>query len=318
MKALILNLILAVAVGAIVSVPGSAKAGEYGLIRRLVVFPVLVPEEISDVAEQVWWDMREQLTRDRRFLLASKYFLQKKDVYQPRGALSPADAIILGKLLDAHALVVTYLQKNTLYMVVYSGEDGSLFWKQKLNLHQSIRIPRQLGKAVNALVNDFLASLPYQGFQIVDALIGQSVFEQDGAELSKVEIGKGSQIQVGDPVQWIRLTRVNLEPLFADGGRITVFAEGKVTKVEPQHVLVEVTRAKNKNEINEAELVRFPAELKRLNENMAIEEELKRKISPEFISNEIESVNAQKNANKPLASSLAWIMGMVAYLLLAF
>ncbi|MDZ4663176.1 MAG: hypothetical protein SGJ18_16315 [Pseudomonadota bacterium] len=298
--------------------PSASHALEYGLIRRLVVFPILVPEEISDVAEQVWWDMREQLTRDRRFLLASKYFLQKKDVYQPRGALSPADAIILGKLLDAHALVVTYLQKNTLSMVVYSGEDGSLFWKKKLNLHQSVRVPRQLSKAVSTLVNDFLATLPYQGFQIVDALIGQAIYEQDGVELAKVEIGLQSQIQVGDPVQWIRLTRVNLEPLFADGGRITVFAEGKVAKVESQHALVEVVRAKNKNEINEADLVRFPAELKRLNEDLAMEEELKRKISPEFISSELESVNAQKNAKKPLASSLAWIMGMMAYLLLAF
>lgn len=295
-----------------------AMGGEYGLIRRIVVFPVMVPEEISDVAEQVWWDMREQLTRDRRFLLASKYFLQKKDVYQPRGALSPADAIILGKLLDAHALIVTYLQKNTLNMVVYSGDDGSLIWKQKLNLHQSIRVPRQLGKAVNTLTNDFLATIPYQGYQIVDALIGQTVFEQGGADLAKVEIGLQSKIQVGDPVQWIKVSRVNLEPLFADGGRINVFAEGKVIKVEAQHVLVEIERAKNKNEINEADLVRFPAELKRLNEDLAMEEELKRKIAPEFISSELESVKAQRNANKPLASSLAWIMSMVGYLLLAF
>lgn len=296
----------------------SAYADEYGVIRRIVIFPIQAPEEFTSAAEDAWWDVRERLTANKRFLLASKYFMQKKDVFQPRGALTPADAIILGKLLDAHALVATFMVKNTLKMVVYSGEDGSVFWRQQLQLHQSVRLGKQLSKAAVSLVNDFVASFPYQGVQIVDPLVGQPTFDENGRTFAKVEVGAKTKIMEGDQVQWVRMTRVNLEPLFAEGGRLTVFAEGRVLRLEGIHAIVEVLRAKNVQQISEGDLLRFPIELKHLKDDLALEEELQRKIEPEFISSDIATLSSQRNKDRPLASSLAWISGILAYLLLAF
>jgi hypothetical protein len=295
-----------------------AQADDYGVIRRIVVFPIQVAEEFSPAAEDAWWDVRERFTANKRFLLASKYFMQKKDVFMARGALTPADAIILGKLLDAHALVVTFMVKNTLKMVVYSGEDGSLFWRQQLALHQSVRIGKQLSKAAVSLANDFLASFPYQGVQIIDPLVGQSTFDEGGKTFAKIEIGAKTKIMEGDQVQWVKMTRLNLEPLFSEGGRLTVVAEGRVARLEGIHAIVEVLRAKNVGQLNEGDLVRFPLELKHLKDELALEEELQRKIEPEFISSDISSLSSQRNKDRPLASSLAWISGILAYLLLAF
>src|SRR5690242_6478693 len=94
---------------------------EHTLVRRISVFPIKAGQELAPIAEEAWWELRETLTRDHRFLVASKNFLMQKDVYQARRALSPADAIILGKLLDANALVVTFLEDRTLRMHVYEG-----------------------------------------------------------------------------------------------------------------------------------------------------------------------------------------------------
>ncbi|OQW53392.1 MAG: hypothetical protein A4S09_07270 [Proteobacteria bacterium SG_bin7] len=296
----------------------NSQADEYGVIRRVVVFPIQVPEEFIQASESAWWDVRERFTTNKRFLLASKYFMQKKDVFQPRGSLTPADAIILGKLLDAHALVVTFMVKNTLKMVVYSGEDGSLFWRQQLALHQSVRVSKQLSKAAVSLANDFIASIPYQGVQIVDPIVGQSTFDENGKTYAKIEVGAKTKIAEGDQVQWVRLTRINLEPLFGEGGRLSVFAEGRVARLDGIHAIVELLRAKNVAQLNEGDLARFPLELKHLKDELAMEEELQRRIEPEFISSDIATLNSQRNKDRPLASSIAWISGILAYLLLAF
>ena len=67
------------------------------------------------------------------------------------------------------------------------------------------RVEETLNAALK-LIQDFVASVPYQGFQIVDPLIAKPVFEEGRAMFAKVEVGKDAQIQKGDPVQWIRLS----------------------------------------------------------------------------------------------------------------
>src|SRR6185503_6700203 len=95
---------------------------DHTMIRRISVFPIKTAPEFQQVADEAWWELRETLTRDKRFLVASKNFLMQKDVYQARSALTPADAIILGKLLDANALITTHLDERNLTMRVYEGD----------------------------------------------------------------------------------------------------------------------------------------------------------------------------------------------------
>ena len=72
---------------------------EHTLVRRLAVFPLKTGQpELAALADEAWWELREALTKDKRFLVASKNFLMQKDVYQARSVLSPADAIILAAI----------------------------------------------------------------------------------------------------------------------------------------------------------------------------------------------------------------------------
>ncbi|HEX4925049.1 MAG TPA: hypothetical protein VFV50_13230, partial [Bdellovibrionales bacterium] len=48
---------------------------DYLVLRRLVVFPFDAPANVSGGAERAWWKVREELTNNRRFLIASKQFM---------------------------------------------------------------------------------------------------------------------------------------------------------------------------------------------------------------------------------------------------
>src|SRR4051812_42407301 len=76
------------------------------LLRRIAVFPIA--DANVSTGEEAWWQMRELLTKDQRFFVASRRFMVNRGVFQPRKLLKPADAIILSKILDAQALVVTF------------------------------------------------------------------------------------------------------------------------------------------------------------------------------------------------------------------
>ena len=104
---------------------------EHERIHRMVVFPFKVESAEADhdlpkLAEDTWWKTREKLTESKRFLVASRNFMQAKDVFQPRGELKPADALILGRLLDANALVTVFLEQRTrLILRVYGNGEWS-------------------------------------------------------------------------------------------------------------------------------------------------------------------------------------------------
>ena len=296
----------------------SVRAQEHQLVRRIVVFPLKTAEPLSKEAEDSWWKVRELLTESKRFVLASKHFLQKKDVFQARGTLSPSDSIILGKLLDAHILVTCFLDDHQLHMQVYSGEDGSLIWGQEIQLHQSVQIRSQLQKGAESLVKDFIAAIPYQGYQITDPLIGQAVYDDNGLKKAKVEVGVNHQVQEGDPIQWIRLKRKNLGALFNEGGQIEVIAEGKITKIENSTLTAQILRIKDFSLIQDGGLVRLPKELGRIRQEMAIDDVMKRRIELEFISSNLDPASKKAHESKPLVTSLAWLSSIATFLLLAF
>jgi hypothetical protein len=291
---------------------------EHTLVRRLSVFPIKAGQELAPVAEEVWWELRETLTRDRRFLVASKNFLMQKDVFQARGALSPADAIILGKLLDANALVTTYLDERTLHMAVYEGEYGRPLWEQQVMLQPSLPVAEQLKPAVLKLAQNFVASIPYHGFVVVDPLRGRPLYQEGRRLLVRAEIGTGTEIDVGDAVQLVRVYSDHIKPLFTHGASVEVFAEGRIVEVSGDAVVIELDRLNRSNVIQEGTLVRMPKELKRLQQLYAISDSLKNKIDPEFFSPGITSAKQDEAETKPLVASLMFVANLAAFLLLAF
>ncbi len=291
---------------------------EHHLVRRIAVFPIKAPSEYREETEKLWWDLRDLLTKDQRFLVASKNFLIQKDVFQPRSALGPSDVIILSKVLDAHALVTTELKEKTLFMRVYDGEYGRPLWEQSLDLQPSIPIHRQLAPSTEKLAKDFLASIPYQGFVTKDSLKNEVVF-REGSQLSlKADVGMESQIEVGDQLQVIRIVSDSLKPLFQEYSSIEVIAEGRVMKVNKNIVQVDLDRSIDPRLISEGSLVRIPKEVKRLKESFAIQESLKAQVDPEFLSPRMIELKRQEAEKKPLMTSLGFIANLAAFLLLAF
>lgn len=298
------------------------------LIRRLAVFPIKI-EKVSDVGvtaeslasatEEAWWQMREEFTRGRRFLVASKQFLQKNDAFQARGGLEPADAIILGRLLDAHALVTVRLEDRALRMNIYDGTSGLLLWDKSLQLHPSLTIGDQLSNVARRLVSDFVATIPYQGFTTVDAATGTAVYEEGEARLAQVDFGISSGVQIGDTVQWIRISGSNnMGPLFQGGGKITIFAEGKVIRIEEGIATVELFRATSLKEVKEYSLVRAPREFERLQAQFLSRGGVRTTMTSELIAPELSPMEQLRRERRPLVTTMSFIGSMAAFLLLAF
>lgn len=291
---------------------------DHTLIRRLSVFPIKAAPEFQQIADETWWELREALTRDKRFLVASKNFLMQKDVYQARSQLSPADAIILGKLLDANALITTHLDERTLTMRVYEGDYGRMLWEHQILLQPSLPITEQLQPAVVKLAQDFVAAIPYQGYVVTDPLKGRPIYQEGRRLLARAEIGSTAEVDVGDPVQLIRVFSDNLKPLFTNGASIEVFAEGRIVERDREMITIELDRMNRAAGIQEGTMVRLPRELKRLEQLYSLQDSLNKKIDPEFFSPGMTSQKQRESETKPLVASLVFIGNLAAFLLLAF
>lgn len=301
------------------NLPREARANsDHQLVRRLVVFPMTVPKGFENAAEEAWWQARDEFTRSRRFLVASKQFLIKSDVFQPRAELSPADSIILGKLLDAHALVTFVLKGRELTMSVYDGGNGSTLYQKTVGLHPSLTVGDQLASLTRQLVNDFIATIPYQGFTVIDPLIGKPVYNEGSARVARIDLGATSEARTGDAVHWIRITAAGAAPLFQGGGQITVIAEGKIIKIENGIAVAEIVRASSLKGIQEYTLVRLPREAERLQAAYALTNTPQATLGPELVSPEAAPMKEVTRERQPLVATLSWVGSMAVFLLLAF
>lgn len=291
---------------------------DHQLIRRMAMFPMQAAKELEGPADEAWWQARDELTKSRRFLVASKQFLVKSDVFQPRSELEPADAIILGKLLDAHALVTMVLDGRRITTTVYDGGNGLILWKKSVSLHPSLTIADQLPQMARRIMNDFIASIPYQGFTVVDTLIGQPVYEEGDVKLANVDLGTTTNAQIGDVVQWIKITSTTSAPLFQGGSKSTIFAEGKIVRIDQGVAIVEILRATGLKNITEFTLVRIPREAERMVGEFTISETPRTTLTAELVAPEASPMEEIARERRPLLTALSFIGSMAAFLLLAF
>jgi hypothetical protein len=287
----------------------------HSLLRRIAVFPIADANMSS--AEEAWWQMRELLTKDQRFFVASRRFMVNRGVFQPRKILKPADAIILSKILDAQALVVTFLKDRTLQMKIYEGENGYLLWEGDAEFHPALPINDQLIRMSTQLMNAFVLAIPYQGFQVTDDVIGKPIYEEDGKTFAKVYIGTNSQIQKGDPAQWVEVTGDVGQAFFSSTTKVTVIAEGLVQDVKGDHALIQIEKMRDPSELKDNSLVRFPQELNRL-KDLYSEGDKSSNLAPEYLSSEIKSAGEFSKDHNTTTSALMWIANIAGFILLAF
>lgn len=288
---------------------------KHELLRRLAVFPIAGTQ--AGTAEEAWWQVREALSKDQRFLVASRRFMINRGVFQPRESLKPADAIILGKILDAQALVTLFVVERRIYMNIYDGENGYLLWTGEMEFHPALPINDQLVKAGQKLMNDFLLDLPYQGHVIIDSLREKPVFEEAGERRAWVSMGNTSRVEVGDAVQWIEVVGDPSRVFFKDGSQTQVIAEGQVVEVKSDRLLVRISRLRELADIKENALVRFPKEVNLL-KDLYMHKDRTADLSSEYLASEMVPVEDIEKRHSSTTTSLAFIFNLAAMILLAF
>lgn len=300
---------------AIFLAPIAFAATNHQALKRVVVFPLQVEAEYKSLADEVWWNLRAKLTDSKRFLVASRNFMEAKGVFQSRGKLEPADAIILGKLLDAHALVTLSLADRTLILRAYEGRDGYLLLERTIELHPSLPLSKQLPSMSEKLMLDFIASIPYQGVVVADTLVGRAVYKNGDLWRVKAEVGTNVRVSVGDKVQLMDLQVISLDPAFGKGGEVKILAEGKVIELKDQIITVDMDRVPDVAAIKEGTLVRVPTELQRLQETYSM--------GGSQLLNELpldqtgRPLTEEEVKRKPVITSLSFIANIVLMLIVA-
>lgn len=289
----------------------------HGVVRRIAVFPLAVEENRKE-ADAAWWTVREFLASTQRFLVATKRLMSQKDVFQPRKALPPTDVILLAKILDADCVISTYKTNDSLKMAAYSGSDGFLLWENSIAINPSLPVGKQLESVSLKLVRDFLATIPYQGFQIVDPLVGKSTYEEGDITLARIDMGAKANVQVGETVHWLEIERQNSKALFQGGGALKIFAEGSVVKVENQTALIEIKRMTDVKRLTEKSLISIPNEYSRVHAQFAMTDSSAPKVSTLMLSSPMYPTETKSTQSRPLLTSLASVASLVALLLLAF
>ena len=288
---------------------------KHKVLRKVAVFPVADANVPS--SEDAWWQMREAITKDKRFFVATRRFMVNRGVFQPRKQLKPADVIILSKILDAEALIITYVKERSFFMRVFDGESGYLLWQGDAEFHPAVSINDQLIRVSTQMMNSFMSALPYQGFQIVDDVVGKALFEDKGKTYAKVFVGNTSKLNIGDDAQWVDVQGETSRAFFGDTLQVTVIAEGKITVIKENIVTIEVDRMKNPDDLIQNSLVRFPEEMNRLKELYSTGEKSSN-LSAEYLSGEIKNTEDFKKGHNKTSTALLWIVNIAGFLLLAF
>jgi hypothetical protein len=286
------------------------------VIRRIVVFPLDTDGQFSKEADLAWWKIREFLSDQQRFLVATKRYMQQNEVFQPRKNLLISDVILLAKLLESDCLITTYLENKKLFMNAYSGQDGLLLWKKSIDITASKPISLQLEDLSARLIGDFYASLPYQGFQIVDPLSQEPLMEEGTAILARVDVGAKSSAVPGQKTQWLEIERASPLPLFQGGARIRVIAEGEVVKNDNQVLTVDVKRVKDLKLLGKKSIITIPDEQKRLSEIYAIKSSKDIQPNLTMLSEPMVDAREKNEEARPLLVTLTAIANIVAAVLL--
>lgn len=204
-----------------------STAKNSGYFRRLVVFPFQLEGLPKEINESLWWQARDLLTQDRRFLLAGQSFMIRKDVFQPRANLNVSDVVLLARVLDGEGLMTLFSEDRDIVIKVYNGKSGLLFWESRATLNIQVPVKDQLKEIVPKLIRDFLDELPFHGFTTESLNSKQLEVTAAASEM----ILNRFEVVVGDDVEFFLLGQDNLRPLFQGGGLELTLGLGKIREI---------------------------------------------------------------------------------------
>lgn len=291
---------------AVTSSSDELKSLEHQLVKRVVVFPFAVLNTKKEAVDKAWWAVREELTRSKRFTVASRFFLQKKEVFQERSLLDSVDVLLLGRLLESHALVTVFLEDQLLKMNVYEARTGRVLWKNSVFIESDLPLEDQLIKKAQKLTRSLVADFPYQGYQA-------GLSQEGDVTIAKVFVGRNHQIQVGDDANWVLVKRDNFKPLFNSGSQSSVIANGKVINLEDEYVNVEVTSVSSQP-LEKYSLLFFEKEYQRLQNEFSLNRSPEKQLLQN--ANNFKAPEKKEVKNKSLVTVLSFLASFVLILAL--
>lgn len=284
--------------------------------RKIAVFPIAVPFEQAN-AEEAWWQAREFLVQDQKFLVASRRLMMNRGVFQPRKELKPADSIILGKILDAEVVISLFVEDRKMFFRAYECESGFRLWASELEMHPALPIQDQLVSVTQRMTKEFLASLPFHAWAIPAEEDGPVVFQRGSDKYSTVFVGRQTQLELGDAVQWIEVFGDPSYPLL-QGPRVLIVAEGEIVNKGADRVDVKMLRMNSMDSVRQGTLVRFPKEITRINDERAQTGDRISNLSHEYLSSEMKDARTVDQKQTPTSTALAFVASIAAMILLAF
>ena len=294
-----------------------AESSEHKYLNRLVVFPIETSKEFRGLADKLWWDVRSQLTKNLKFMVASKEFLVRKEVFKARKRISSVDALILGRLLDAHGIVTYYLNQRVLNMSVRDGRSGQVLWEKKLQLLASVPIKNQLGKALKNLTGQFISDMPYQGHLLSDDIKSSPVFKDGTQMYARVKISQQEKLKVGESIEFFRLLPNSLKPLFMGNFDEIRLARGTIVDAKGEDRLVEIKSIVSGVKLREGDLLRISSIFKNKKSQIIGHEKSIQTIESSVYSPEYDEKEEEYRARGPLVTALTFVLNFGVFLLLA-
>lgn len=193
-------------------------------LKRVVVFPA---QGVDDsLVDELWWQVRSLLAQDLRFTVATRRLMINRQVLVPRGELKTADAVLLGRILEAEALISMYIKDAKAWVKVYRSEDGLLVWQGDLAFNPALSVKDQALGIFSKLIKNFMNEVPYLGYQVNNPLSGELMDFNETHALVYIQSGR-TELETGQRIQWGELV-VSQLPLFLSQRKLQVLVEGEV------------------------------------------------------------------------------------------
>lgn len=285
-------------------------------IRKMAVFPIANINTSN--SEEAWWQIRESLTRDQRFFVASRRFMVNRGVFQPRTQLKTSDVIILGKILESECIYISYIKERNLHAIAYDSENGFKLWEGEYNFHSVIPVNDQVVAASQKLAEQFLSTFPYQSFQVVSE-DSKNIQTENDNNYAFVFSPANSDVKVGDEVQWISVEADPSFPLFTQGLKVNILAKGSVVEVKDRQAKVQIEALKSPQDFKDSAIIRIPRLESLWKEQFQDSDEKSAKLSYEYLASELSPNKSIKpNTHNPTSTALSWLFSMAGFILLAF
>jgi hypothetical protein len=205
----------------------------FGSIRKVAVFPARGVDE--NLIDDLWWQLREIIAQDGRFEVATRRLMINRQVLSPRSELKSADAVIMGRILEADLLITHQVLKKKAVFTATRTSDGIIVWKEEAMLNPSIPESDQLLPVFKNLAKDFLKAVPYVGYQSLDPN-NQKLYESDGGlGFVFVTVSNGESL-LNQKFYWLNVSYPS-QPLLKSRGNFLVLNWGRAVEFIKPNIL---------------------------------------------------------------------------------